>query len=79
MDEPWCYQQRSNTNVYTGDILTDTGSDVRATLLVSLGAAIAGDARHAVLAGALARGLVAGLARGADGVAVAGWNRVNGE
>lgn len=51
---------------------TYAGGDGRAALLVALGAAVAGDASHAVLAGTLARGLVARLASGAHGVAIAG-------
>lgn len=41
---------------------TYAGGDRRAALLVALGTAVAGDAGHAVLAGTLAGGLVAGLA-----------------
>lgn len=53
--------------------LTDAGGHGRAALLVALGAAVAGEAGDAVLAGTLPRGLVAGLARRTDGVAVTGW------
>lgn len=53
--------------------LTDAGRHGRAALLVALGAAVAGDAGDAVLAGALACGLVARLARCAHRVAVTGW------
>lgn len=56
-----------------GGALTDAGGHGRAALLVALGAAVAGEAGDAVLARALPRGLVAGLAGRADGVAVASW------
>lgn len=58
--------------------LTDAGGDGRATLLVALGAAIAGDSRHAVLAGALASGLVARLPRRSHGMAIAGCGEGTG-
>lgn len=51
---------------------TYAGSDGRTALLVALGTAVAGDARHAILAGTLACGLIAGLAGRAHGVAIAG-------
>lgn len=54
--------------------LTDAGGDGRAALLVTLGAAVAGDTRYAVLARALTGGLVTGLSRGPDWMAVARWN-----
>lgn len=50
---------------------TYAGGDGRAALLVALGAAVAGDAGDTVLAGTLARGLVAGLAGGTHGVTIA--------
>lgn len=50
---------------------TYAGGDGGAALLVALGAAVAGDAGDTVLAGTLARGLVAGLAGGTHGVTVA--------
>lgn len=53
------------------DARTYAGGDGGAALLVALGAAVAGDAGDTVLAGTLARGLVAGLAGGAHGVTVA--------
>lgn len=53
--------------------LTDAGGHRRAALLVALGTAIAGEAGHAVLAWALPRGLVAGLAGRTNWVAVASW------
>lgn len=53
--------------------LTDAGGHGRAALLEALGAAVAGEAGHAVLARALPRRLVAGLAGGTNRVAVAGW------
>lgn len=53
-------------------VLTDARSDVGAALLVTLGAAVAGDSGDAVLARTLPRGLVASLAGGADRMAVAG-------
>lgn len=51
---------------------TYAGGDGGAALLVALGTAVAGDAGHTILAGALARGLVAGFASGAHRVAIAG-------
>lgn len=51
---------------------TYAGGDGGAALLVAFGAAVAGDAGHAVLAGTLAGGLVAGFASSAHGVAIAG-------
>lgn len=50
---------------------TYAGRDGRAALLVALGAAVAGDAGDTVLAWTLPRGLVAGLAGGAHGMAIA--------
>lgn len=52
-------------------VLTDARSDGRAALLVALGAAVAGDPGHSVLAGTLTRRLVACLPRCSDRVAVA--------
>lgn len=49
---------------------TDAGGDGGAALLVALGTAVAGDARHSILAGTLASGLVAGLASSTHGVAI---------
>lgn len=51
---------------------TYAGGDGRAALLIALGAAVTGNARHTVLAGTLARGLIAGLAGRAHGVAITG-------
>ena len=51
---------------------TYAGGDGGAALLVALGTAVAGDAGHTILAGTLARGLVAGFASGAHRVAIAG-------
>lgn len=56
-----------------GRALTDAGGHRRPALLVALGTAVAGEAGHAILAWALPRRLVAGLASCANGVAVAGW------
>lgn len=53
--------------------LTDAGGHWRAALLVALGTAVAGEAGHAVLAWALPRGLVAGLASRTNWVAVTSW------
>lgn len=50
----------------------DAGSNGRTRLLVAVSAAVALSARHTILARALAVGLVADLARGSHGVAVAG-------
>lgn len=55
-----------------GAARTDAGSDGRTALLVAFGTAVAGDASHAVLAGALACGLVAGLAGSTHRVAITG-------
>lgn len=55
------------------ELLTDAGGHGRAALLVPFGAAVAGDARDTVLAGALACGLVACLACCAHRVAVTSW------
>lgn len=52
--------------------LTDAGGDGRAALLVALGAAVAGDPCHAVLAGALTRRLVTRLTRRPDWMAITG-------
>lgn len=54
------------------DTRTDAGSDGRAALLVAFGTAVAGDACHAVFAGTLASGLIAGLASSTHRVAIAG-------
>ena len=54
-------------------VLTDAGGDGGAALLVALGAAVAGDARHAVLTRALTRRLVTRLTGRAHRVAVTGW------
>lgn len=51
--------------------LTDAWSDGGAALLVALGTAVAGDPGHSILAGALARGLVARLPCCSDWMAVA--------
>jgi hypothetical protein len=51
---------------------TDARGDGRAALLVAFGTAVAGDAGHAVLAGTLASGLVAGFASSTHGVAITG-------
>lgn len=51
--------------------LTDAGSDGGAALLVALSAAVTGDSRHSVLAGALTRRLVARLPCCSDWMAVA--------
>ena len=59
--------------------LTDAGGHGRAALLVALGAAVAGDAGDAVLAGALACGLVACFACCAYRVAVTGWGGGEGQ
>lgn len=56
--------------------LTDAGGDGGAALLVTFGAAVAGDASDAILAGALACGLVARLAGCTHRVAVTGWGGV---
>lgn len=53
--------------------LTDAGGDRGTALLVAFGTAVAGDASHAILAGALACGLVACLAGSTHRVAVTGW------
>lgn len=58
-----------------GGGLTDAGGDGRAALLVALSAAVAGDPCHPVLAGTLARRLVARLPRRSDGMAVARCGR----
>lgn len=68
---PWCLwvpkcRARHGT-------LTDAGGHRRAALLIALGTAVAGEASHAVLAWALSRGLVAGLASCTDWVAVTSW------
>ena len=52
-------------------VLTDAGGDLGSALLVALGAAVAGDASHTVLAGALAGALVARLSGCPDRVALA--------
>lgn len=52
---------------------TYAGGDRRAALLVALGTAVTGDARHAVLTGALARRLVTRLTCRTHRVAVTGW------
>lgn len=49
---------------------TYAGGDGRAALLVAFGAAVARNACHAVLAGTLAGGLVAGFASGSHGMAI---------
>lgn len=54
------------------DTHTDARGDGGATLLVAFGTAVAGDARHAVLAGTLASGLIAGLASSTHRVAITG-------
>lgn len=51
-------------------VLTDTRCDMGSTLLVAAGAPVASEARDAVLAGALAAGLVAGLPGGPHRVAI---------
>lgn len=61
------------------ELLTDAGGHGRAALLVPFGAAVAGDARDTVLAGALACGLVACLACCAHRVAVTSWRGGLGE
>lgn len=53
--------------------LTDAGGDRGTALLVAFGTAVAGDTSDAILAGALARGLVACLAGSTHRVAVTGW------
>ena len=55
--------------------LTDAGCDGGAALLVALGTAVAGEPRHAVLAGALACGLVTRLARCSHRVAITGCHQ----
>lgn len=59
--------------------LTDAGGDGGAALLVTFGAAVAGDASDAILAGALACGLVARLAGCTHRVAVTGWGGGRGQ
>lgn len=59
--------------------LTDAGGHRWTALLVALGAAVAGDASNAVLAGALACGLVARLACCAHRVAVTSWGGGRGQ
>lgn len=54
------------------DTHTDARGDGGAALLVAFGTAVAGDARHAVLAGTLASGLIAGLASSTHRVAITG-------
>lgn len=56
-------------------VLTDARCDVRATLLVSFRAAVAGYAGHAVLARTLARRLVARLPRSANWMTIACCNK----
>lgn len=51
--------------------LTDAGGDGRAALLVALSAAVTGDSRHSVFAGALACRLVARLPRRSNRMAIA--------
>lgn len=51
---------------------TDARGDGGAALLVAFGTAVAGDACHAVLAGTLASGLIAGLASSTHRVAITG-------
>lgn len=60
------------THGSAGSARTDAGGDGGAALLVALGAAVAGDACHTILAWALTRGLVAGFAGGAHRVAITG-------
>lgn len=69
---PWC-QWEPLSSGQGAAALTDAGGHRRAALLVALGTAVAGEASHAILARALPRRLVAGLAGRADRVAVAGW------
>lgn len=54
------------------DTHTDARGDGGAALLVAFGTSVAGDARHAVLAGTLASGLIAGLASSTHRVAITG-------
>lgn len=54
------------------DTHTDARGDGGAALLVAFGTAVAGDACHAILAGTLASGLIAGLASSTHRVAITG-------
>lgn len=65
--------RRGEETPLRNQLLTDTRSDSRATLFVALGASVAGQSSHSVLARALARRVVAGLAGRTHQVAVAGW------
>lgn len=62
---------------HCGGLLTDTGRHSRATLLVALGAAVAGESSDAVLAGTLSSVVVARPSVGAHWVTVTGceWER----